>query len=159
MLGVEFRTHVSVWDGTFWGNISQFYLLFIVTRCYMLRVTCYVLSGLRNLTLIYIHITIQLSLLLLFFSKYIRLTLFRMGIVGAAHGWGGGEKMPSLPKIYHRYPAMMKLGTVIPYQKKIQKIYESRDAPPAFCPHQHFLPEIRKFSYIKKYIYSLHFDT
>ena len=60
----------------------------------MLRVTCYVLSGLRNLTLIYIHITIQLSLLLLFFSKYIRLTLFRMGIVGAAHGWGGGEKCP-----------------------------------------------------------------
>ena len=40
---------------------------------------------------------------------------------------GGGKKAP-LPKICHRYPAMMKLGTVIPYLKKIQKIYESRDA-------------------------------
>ena len=40
-------------------------------------------------------------------------------------GGGGGKKAP-LPKIYHRYPAMMKLGTVIPYLKKIKKIYESR---------------------------------
>ena len=38
---------------------------------------------------------------------------------------GGGKKAP-VPKIYHRYPAMMKLGTVIPYLKKIKKIYESR---------------------------------
>ena len=33
----------------------------------------------------------------------------------------------------HRYPAMMKLGTVIPYPKKIPKIYESRDIPYEFC--------------------------
>ena len=26
------------------------------------------------------------------------------------------------------YPAIMKLGTVVPYLKKIQKIFESRDA-------------------------------
>ena len=45
---------------------------------------------------------------------------------------GGGKKAP-LPKICHTYPIMMKLGTVIPYLKKIQKIYESRDAPPDFC--------------------------
>ena len=37
------------------------------------------------------------------------------------------------PKICHTYPAMMKLGTVIPYLKKIQKIYESRDTPSNFC--------------------------
>ena len=49
--------------------------------------------------------------------------LFRMGIFGAAHGWGGG----------HIYPTMMILGTVIPYLKKIQKIYESHDTPPEFC--------------------------
>ena len=30
-------------------------------------------------------------------------------------------------------PAMMKLGTVIPYPKEIQKIDESRDAPLEFC--------------------------
>ena len=38
-----------------------------------------------------------------------------------------------LPKICHTYPTMMKLGTVIPYLKKIQKIYQSRDTPPEFC--------------------------
>ena len=58
-----------------------------------------------------------------------------MGFFGAAHGWveakkgrGGG-----LPKICHRYPTMMKLGLNIPYPKKIQKTYESRDTPPEFC--------------------------
>ena len=60
------------------------------------------------------------------------LTLFRMGIFGAAHGWGGGKKTP-LPKICRRYPTKMKLDTVIPYLKKIQKIYESRDISPEFC--------------------------
>ena len=58
-----------------------------------------------------------------------------MGIFEAAHGWGG--KAP-LPKIYYTYPTMMKLDTVTPYLKKIQKIYESRDTPPGFCLHQHF---------------------
>ena len=41
------------------------------------------------------------------------LTLFRMGIFGAAHGLGGRQKDP-LPKIFHTYPKMTKLGTVIP---------------------------------------------
>ena len=48
------------------------------------------------------------------------LTLFRMGLFGTTHGWGRGQKEP-LPKICHTYPTMMKLGTVIPYPKKIQK--------------------------------------
>ena len=68
------------------------------------------------------------------------LTLLRMAFFGAAHGRGrgeGGKKAP-LPKICHTYPAVMKLGTVIPYPKKIQKIYESRDTPLEFCGHQHF---------------------
>ena len=51
---------------------------------------------------------------------------------GVAHGWGG-HKGPILPKISHTYPAMMKLVTVIPYLKKIQKIYESRYTPPDSC--------------------------
>ena len=50
----------------------------------------------------------------------------------------GGKKAP-LPKICHRYPKMMKLGTVAPYLKKIQKIYESRDTPLQFFWHQLFL--------------------
>ena len=61
------------------------------------------------------------------------LTLFRMGFFKAAHGWKVGAKKVPLPKIYHTYPTMMKLGTVIPYPKKIQKIYESRDTPLEFC--------------------------
>ena len=56
--------------------------------------------------------------------------------------WGcsrmGGAKMSPLPKFFHTYPTIMKLGTVIPYQKKIQKIYESRDTLLEFCWHQHF---------------------
>ena len=55
-----------------------------------------------------------------------------MGFFGAAYGWGWAFLAP-LPKICHTYPTMMKLGTVIPYPKKIQKIYESRDTPLEFC--------------------------
>ena len=50
----------------------------------------------------------------------------------------GVGKKGSIPKICHTYLAMMKLGTAILYLKKIQKKYESRDAPPQFCWHQHF---------------------
>ena len=45
------------------------------------------------------------------------LTLFRMDFYGP----------PSLKSV--TYPTMMKRGTVIPYPKKIQKIYESRETP------------------------------
>ena len=70
----------------------------------------------------------------IFGSSSKSLTLFRMGIFGAGHGWGGGStKRRPLLKICHRYPTMMKLGTVTPYLKEIQKIYESRDTPPDFC--------------------------
>ena len=65
------------------------------------------------------------------------LILSKMGFFGTAHGWEG-PKRPSLPKICHTYPTMMKLATVIPYLKKIQKIYESRDTPPEFRWHQQF---------------------
>ena len=83
-----------------------------------------------------------------------------MGIFEAAHGWGerGGKKAP-LPKNCHTYPTMMKLGTVIPNLKKIQKIYESRDTHPDFSWHQHFLNRISKFCYIKNDRYRWHFDT
>ena len=45
---------------------------------------------------------------------------------------GGGPKRP-IPKICNTYPTMMKLGTLIPYLEKIQKIYKSRDTPLEFC--------------------------
>ena len=56
-----------------------------------------------------------------------------MGLFGAAHGWGAAKRLPPLPKIPHTYPTMMKFGTVIPYLKKIQKIYESSDTLLEFC--------------------------
>ena len=37
-----------------------------------------------------------------------------MGLFGAAQGWEA-----PLPKICHTYATVMKLGTVIPYPKKI----------------------------------------
>ena len=56
-------------------------------------------------------------------------------------------------------PTKMKLGTVIPYLRKIQNIYKSCDTPLEFCQHHYVLPEISKFCYIKKDRYRLHFDT
>ena len=82
-----------------------------------------------------------------------------MGFFGTANGWVGGGWPPPLPKICYIYPTMMKLDTVIPYLEKTQKLYEWRDTPTEFCWFQHFLPEISKFCYIKKYKYRLHFDT
>ena len=72
---------------------------------------------------------------------------------------GGGGKKGPLPKICLTYPTVMKLGAVIPYLKKIKKIYESCDTIPEFCWHQHFLKEISKFCYIKKYRYRFQFGT
>ena len=56
-----------------------------------------------------------------------------MGFFGAVHGWegGGGGLPPSLKSA--TYPTMMKLGTVIPYLRKIKKVYKSRDTTLEFC--------------------------
>ena len=49
-----------------------------------------------------------------------------MDFFEAAHGLGGSKKAPHHPKFSHTYLAIKKLGIVISYLKKIQKIYESR---------------------------------
>ena len=49
----------------------------------------------------------------------------------------GGEQKTPLPKICHTYRAMMKLGTAIPYLRKIQKVYESHETPFQLCWYQH----------------------
>ena len=49
-----------------------------------------------------------------------------MGLFGAGHecvGGGGERQKGPRPKICDTYPEMMKLGTVIPHLKKIQKMY------------------------------------
>ena len=60
------------------------------------------------------------------------------GLFRGCSRMGGNPKRPPLPKICRTYPTIMKLGTVIPYPKKIHKIYESRDTPLDFCWHQYF---------------------
>ena len=53
---------------------------------------------------------------------------------------GGADKKAPLTEICHTYPTTtMKLGRVVPYPRKIKKIYKSRDTPLEFCWHQHFL--------------------
>ena len=63
-----------------------------------------------------------------------------------------------LPKIRHTYPTMMKLGTVIPYLRKIQKCINHVTHPLSSADISIFSSEINKFCYIKKYIYRLEFD-
>ena len=63
------------------------------------------------------------------------LKLFRMGLFWDAYDreeGAGRQKYPPSPKPV-THPTMKKVGTVIPYLKKIQKIHKSRDTPLEFC--------------------------
>ena len=71
-------------------------------------------------------------------GRHFFLTLFRMGIFGALHVWGGAKKA-TLTKMCHTYLAITKLDTVIPDLRKIPKIYKSRDTSLKFCWYQYFL--------------------
>ena len=59
-------------------------------------------------------------------------------------GWswtgGGAKRFPSLKSV--TYLAMMEPGTLKAYQKKIQKLYESRDTPLSSADISIFSPEI-----------------
>ena len=56
------------------------------------------------------------------------------GLFWGCSGMGGrGCFLAPLPKNGGTYPAMMKLGTTIPYLRKIQKMYKSRDTFLEFC--------------------------
>ena len=74
------------------------------------------------------------------------LTLFRIGLLRAAHVGmgGGGKKALSLKFVIHS--TMIKVGTVIGYLKKIQKIFESHDTSLQFYWHQHFFTLSEKFA-------------
>ena len=58
---------------------------------------------------------------------------FSKGTVNPISGWVFQWLLTDahmmVPKICHTYPTIMKLGTVITYLKKIQKLYKSHDAP------------------------------
>ena len=70
---------------------------------------------------------------------------------------GGGAKRQPIPKICHTYPTMMKLGTVIPYLKKIQEYMNHVAHPLSSIDISIFSQETSKFCYIKIYRYRLHF--
>ena len=86
------------------------------------------------------------------------LTLFRIGIFGAAQRYeeGGTKRLlkASLPKIFcHLYPTMMKLGTSIPYLKKIEKTFHHVKHLVISADISILSPKINKFCYISKYKY------
>ena len=76
-----------------------------------------------------------------------------------AHGWGGGKKA-HFSKIFHTCATIMKLETVVPYLKKIQKQkWESRVIYPfSSADISIFSTKISKFCYIKKNRYRFYFD-
>ena len=92
------------------------------------------------------------------YINHIQDGLFR-GCSRMRGGRGGAKRPPPLPKICHTYLTMMKLGTVMSYSKKIQKINKSRDTPLSSADISSFSLEISKFCYIKKYRYRLYFDA
>ena len=59
------------------------------------------------------------------------LTLFRMDLFRAAHGWGAKKLL--LVKTFHIYSAMINICADIPYLRKTQEIYESLDSPLDLC--------------------------
>ena len=58
---------------------------------------------------------------------------------------GGGAFWLLLPKIRHTYPTMMKLGTVIPYLRKMQKCINHVTHSSSSADISIFSPEISKF--------------
>ena len=82
--------------------------------------------------------TITMAIYKVLFEKLCTiLILLMMGIFSRI----GRTKKTPLPEICVTYPTMMTLGTVIPYPKKIQKIYRLRDRPLEFFRHQYFFTE------------------
>ena len=87
------------------------------------------------------------------------LILFRMGIFGAAHGWGGGQKgAPSLKSVTHILQ-WWNLAHLYLTQRRSKKYMSPVTNPLSSADISIFSPEISKFCYIKKYRYRLHFST
>ena len=73
---------------------------------------------------------------------------------------GKGRRAKKLKSpICHSYPKMTKVGTVIPYAKKIKKYINHVKYLLSFADISLFSPEIRNFFQINRYRYRLHFHT
>ena len=66
----------------------------------------------------------------------------------------GGGKTACVPELFHIYPNMMKLGTVVSYLKKIQKDINYLIHRLSSIEIILFSPETSNFFYIKKYRYA-----
>ena len=72
--------------------------------------------------------------------------------------WGEGKKAPYLKNCYTNR-IMMKLGTVIPYLKKAQKVINHMTHAFISADINIFHWKSAFFCYIKKYGYGLHFSS
>ena len=114
-------------------------LLLVITRKELGKLLAFVMHTICYLLLTKVmYTTSQLKLLVSvkrLFDKILTLQPYSRsaGFFGTVEGLGKPKAPTSLHKIYHTYPTMMKLGTVTPFLKKFQKIYESRDTLLDFC--------------------------
>ena len=89
----------------------------------------------QEVIILYVFLVITDWVVIMICSKYSKeiiklfLTLFRMGFFATAHGWRRGQR-----------------GSVIPYLKKTQKIYESGDTHLEFCWYRYLLTGIQQTS-------------
>ena len=72
---------------------------------------------------------------------------------------GSGKKAFPLSKICHTYPTMMKLSTVLPDLRRIQKYMNHMTHPLSSAEISIFSLKISKFCFIKKYRCRFHFYT
>ena len=79
-----------------------------------------------------------MKMIIYMFRTQRRINPIQDGLFRGCSRMMGGLFGPPLLKICHTYSTMMKLGRVIPYPRKTQKIYKSRDTSLEFCWHQHF---------------------
>ena len=86
------------------------------------------------------------------------LTLFRMGFFGAAHGWGKGKKAARPENLSH-ISYIDETWQLYLNQRRSKKYMNHVTQPVSSADITIFSSDIRKFFYIKKYRYSLHFDT
>ena len=80
------------------------------------------------------------------------------GSFGGCSRMGGGQQ-GHLPKTCHTYSTLKKLGTVIPYLKKVQKIIAHVTHPFSSADISMSSPKISNFCYIKKCGYGSHFKN
>ena len=73
-------------------------------------------------------------------------------------GGGGAKRAPPPENLSHISQNDETLPyIVIPYPKKIQKIYESRDTPLEFCWQRHFFTANQQILLYQEYRYRFHF--